>query len=224
MDAELERGPDIDEFGIPILTRPMSASGRKRAAITEAALAEFVQRGYAGASVDAIAARARVSKPTIYSHFGNKERLFLAVIGGYLRDGYTDLGPLADRIAEAPDLRAALIDFLGSWVQVVLRDDIMTLRRLVIGEVDRFPQLGQVWAQVNAANDEALVRALSALHKRGALEVPKPRQAVRQLIAMTVGAAQLIRTFRTAYEFGEGELEDLVSSGVDVFLTAYARP
>ncbi|MBO2451678.1 TetR/AcrR family transcriptional regulator [Actinomadura barringtoniae] len=201
----------------------MSASERKRAAITEAAIGEFVERGYAGASVDAIAARARVSKPTVYSHFGNKERLFLTVIGGYLRDGYTDLGPLADRIAEAPDPRAALIDFLGSWVEVVLREDVMTLRRLVIGEIDRFPQLGQVWAQVNATNDEALVRAFAALHKKGALDVPRPRQAVRQLTAMTVDAAQLIRTFRPAYEFDEGELEELVSSGVDVFLTAYAR-
>jgi len=201
----------------------MSASERKRAAITEAAIGEFVQRGYAGASVDAIAARARVSKPTVYSHFGNKERLFLTVIGGYLREGYTDLGPLADRIAGAPDLRAALIDFLGTWVEVVLREDSMTLRRLVIGEVDRFPQLGQVWAQVNGAGDEALVHALTGLHQRGVLEVTSPRSAVRQLTAMTVGAAQLIRTFRPAYEFAEGELEELVSSGVDVFLTAYAR-
>jgi len=216
-------GRDTDEFGIPILAGPIGAAVLKRAAITDAAIAEFVQHGYAGASVDTIVARARVSKPTIYSHFGNKERLFLAVIGGYLRDSYTDLGPLADRIVDAPDLRAALLDFLSSWVEVVLRPDIMTLRRLVIGEVDRFPQLGQVWAQINAANDEALIRAFSTLHERGTLDVPNPRRAVRQLIAMTVGAAQLIRTFRPSYEFAAGELADLVSSGVEVFLTAYAR-
>lgn len=214
---------DTDEFGIPILTSTVSASERKRAAITEAAIAEFVQHGYVGASVDSIAARASVSKPTIYSHFGNKERLFLAVIGSYLRDSYTDLGPRADRIADSPDLRAALIDFLGAWVEVVLRDDIMTLRRLVIGEVDRFPQLGLVWAQINMANDDTLIRAFDALDQRGVLKVANPRQAVRQLIAMTIGAAQLIRTFRPIYEFAEGELAELVSSGVDVFLSAYAR-
>ena len=221
----MEDGGHSDEPGpgAPVPAGPASASERKHAAITEAAIAEFFQHGYAGASVDAIAARARVSKPTIYSHFGNKEQLFLAVIGDHLRDRYAALGPRVDRIADAPDLRAALVDFLGSWVEAALRDDVMTLRRLVAGEVNRFPQLGQTWAQVNAANEDALIRAFTALHQRGTLDVPNPLRAVRQLIGMTVSAAQVIRTFRTTYEFAEGELEDLVSSSVDVFLTAYAR-
>lgn len=215
---------DTDELGIPILATPVNASIRKRTAITDAALAEFMQRGYTGASVDTIAARANVSKPTIYSHFGNKERLFLAVIGGYLRDSYTELGFRADRIADAPNLRVTLIDFLRAWIGIVLREDIMTLRRLVIGEVDRFPQLGQVWAQITAANDACLMRAFEDLFARGTLDIARPRRAVRQLISMTVGAAQLVRTFRPAYEFEEGELEDLIQSGVDVFLTAYTGP
>jgi TetR/AcrR family transcriptional regulator, regulator of autoinduction and epiphytic fitness len=222
VDSAEDRG-DIDEFGIPVLASPAGASGRKHAAIAEAAIAEFVQRGYAGASVDTIAARAGVSKPTIYSHFGNKERLFLAVIGGYLRDSYTDLGPRIDRIADAADLRAALVDFLGSWLEILLRDDIMTLRRLVIGEVGRFPQLGWVWAKINLATDTALAQSLSALHRRGTLNVANTRQAVRQLIAMTIGSAQLFRTFQPDYEFADGELEDQVSSGVDVFLAAYGH-
>jgi TetR/AcrR family transcriptional regulator, regulator of autoinduction and epiphytic fitness len=215
---------DTDEFGIPILATPVNSSIRKRTAITDAALAEFMRRGYTGASVDTIAARASVSKPTIYSHFGTKERLFLAVIGGYLRDSYADLVFRADRIADAPDLRATLIDFLGTWTGIVLGDDLMTLRRLVIGEVDRFPQLGQVWAQINVANDENLLRAFEDLFARGTLDITHPRRAVRQLIAMTVGAAQLVRTFRPAYEFADGELEDLIQSGVDVFLTVYSGP
>lgn len=212
---------DVDEFGIPLIDTPMTASERKRKAISDAAIAEFVAHGYAGASVDAIAARAKVSKPTIYHHFGNKERLFLAVIGGYLRESYTDLSEIAARFTETPDLRGRLIDYTGTWVRVVLRDDIMTLRRLVIGEVNRFPQLGEVWAHVNMANDESLEAALTELDERGVLRVPEPRRAVRQLIAMTIGAAQLIKTFRPAYEFADGELEDMISSGVDVFLSYY---
>ncbi|MFC4907043.1 TetR/AcrR family transcriptional regulator [Actinomadura gamaensis] len=212
---------DLDELGIPIIAVPVSSSERKRRAIEEAAVAEFVREGYAGASVDSIATRAKVSKPTVYKHFGNKERLFLAVIGGYLRTGYTGLAPLAARITEAPDPRAALVEYLDAWVRIVLREDIMTLRRLVIGEVERFPQLGAVWAEINSHNDADLTTALTTLTERGVLDVPDPRPAVRQLIAMTVGAAQLIRTFRPSYEFADGELENLVSSGVDVFLSHY---
>ncbi|AIL08763.1 TetR/AcrR family transcriptional regulator [Stenotrophomonas maltophilia] len=48
----------------------------KRAAILEAAKVLFIEQGYTGVSMDAIAAQAGVSKLTVYSHFGDKETLF----------------------------------------------------------------------------------------------------------------------------------------------------
>jgi TetR/AcrR family transcriptional repressor of mexJK operon len=48
----------------------------KRAAILDAAMALFPARGYDGASVEAIAQAAGVSKLTVYSHFADKEALF----------------------------------------------------------------------------------------------------------------------------------------------------
>src|SRR5581483_9499020 len=48
--------------------------------ILEVATAEFAQRGYSGARVDAIADRTRTSKRMIYYYFGSKERLYLAVL------------------------------------------------------------------------------------------------------------------------------------------------
>jgi AcrR family transcriptional regulator len=50
--------------------------------ILEVATAEFSQRGFSGARVDAIAARTRTSKRMIYYYFGSKERLYLAVLEG----------------------------------------------------------------------------------------------------------------------------------------------
>lgn len=52
----------------------------------KAALAEFSRQGFHQASVDAIAAKAEVSKATLYSHFGTKEALFLAVFERVLKD------------------------------------------------------------------------------------------------------------------------------------------
>lgn len=49
---------------------------RTRAALLAAAIAEFAQKGLAGARVDEIAARARVNKQLVYHHFGNKNDLF----------------------------------------------------------------------------------------------------------------------------------------------------
>lgn len=55
----------------------------KRAAILEAAKQMFTQNGFDGASMDQIAAAAGVSKLTVYSHYGDKETLFAAVVKSY---------------------------------------------------------------------------------------------------------------------------------------------
>ena len=53
---------------------------RKHDAIAAAALVLFARDGYERTSVDAIAAEAGVSKRTVYSHYGDKENLFLLVL------------------------------------------------------------------------------------------------------------------------------------------------
>ena len=66
-------------------SRPNPGPGRpkdleKRAAILEAAMALFPERGYEGVSMDAIAQQAGVSKLTVYNHFADKEALFAAAV------------------------------------------------------------------------------------------------------------------------------------------------
>lgn len=210
---------DVDEFGIPIIPDAVNVSQLKRESIIEAAVAEFLREGYSAASVDDIASRAGVSKPTIYKHFGNKERLFLAVIGGILPQTYADLEPCNSRIAEASDLRVALIELMTEWAGLLLREDIIALRRLVIGEIDRFPQLGQLWYKVSYdMNNGPLVEAFEVLRERGSLDVPDPVLAVQQLVGATIGVPQLIRTFKPDEPL---DLPEMISSGVDLFLTRY---
>jgi TetR/AcrR family transcriptional regulator len=84
---------------------------RTRAALLEAALEEFSAKGYAGARVREIAARADVSKDLIAYHFGGKEGLYLAVQEARLSAQTAAAsvgGTLADRVVEA--LGDALID------------------------------------------------------------------------------------------------------------------
>lgn len=214
----------VDKRGIPVIDEPAGSSLRKRQSIWGAALAEFLREGYSAASVDVIARQAGVSKPTIYKHFGNKERLFLAVIGGVLSEAYTDLDPQSRRIVEAADLGAALTAFLGDWAGRVLADDILALRRLVIGEVTRFPQLGQLWFDLtHEMMDTPLIEAVAELGARGVLRVPDPQLAVRQLIAMTLGSLQLIHTFVPGREIDGAEPDRMIAEGVAVFLSHYQR-
>lgn len=67
---------------------PKNSSRRpsKRAEILAAARAQFLERGYDGASIDPITAAAGVSKPTVYAHFPTKEALLEAVVRGEAGD------------------------------------------------------------------------------------------------------------------------------------------
>jgi TetR/AcrR family transcriptional regulator of autoinduction and epiphytic fitness len=216
---------DVDEYGIPIIADPVNASERKRAAIVEAACAEFLREGYAASSMDEIARRAGVSKPTIYKHFGNKERLFLAVIGGELTKVYAGVDPKSANLTAAPDLRAALIDFMMAWTRRVLREDFAALRRLVIAEVGRFPQLGRFWYRItHTMMDSRLVEAFAELHERGVLDIPDPQLAMRQLIGLTLSGPQLLQTFMPDFEIVDAGVEATIAGGVDVFLSHYGRP
>jgi AcrR family transcriptional regulator len=62
--------------------------------IAQVAIDEFAARGYAGASVAAIAARAGISKPLVYQYFGSKDGLYLACL-------HHVAGALVDRLRQA---------------------------------------------------------------------------------------------------------------------------
>lgn len=201
----------------------------KRRAIAYAAYAEFLVGGYSAASVDAIAARAGVSKPTVYKHFGSKELLFIEVVGGFLGTAYAELESCPATLAAAPDLRAALVEVQYRWTRRLASAELMSLRRLVIGEAERFPQLGRLWYERSrAAIDTPLEAAVRALGERGALVVPDVELAVRQLVALTVSVPQLAQTFDPVRAHTDAELRDVVAGGVEVFLARYgaegARP
>lgn len=220
-------GPDaheaVDEFGIPVLAEPQNTSQRKRDAIIAAALAVFSDEGYSAASVDAIAARAGVSKPTIYNHFGNKERLFLAVVAGTLPTAFAPLTGPVEELRGATDIAEGFHRLGQAMAVSVTRDDVMRLRRLVIGEVDRFPQLGHLWHRLGPSwfNTE-VVAVFEHLIERGLLRMDDPALAAQQLTALTVGVPQLVRTFQPDVALPAETVRRWVASGVDVFLAAYA--
>ncbi|MER6144764.1 TetR/AcrR family transcriptional regulator [Streptomyces sparsogenes] len=85
--------------------RPAGPHPAKRQAILEAAVAVFLREGYTRASVDVIADEARVSKQTVYNHFGDKQRLFLAAVEGERERVAADFTPDPDSDLDLdPDL------------------------------------------------------------------------------------------------------------------------
>jgi len=112
---------------------------RKRDLMLKAALAAFLEDGYAGSSVNRIAENAGVSIKTLYRHFDNKDDLFVAVIQtackanqGAEEPPWLDLPPL-EGLTQAGSEHLAF----------VLSPEQIALYRVVTGEAQRFPELGQ---------------------------------------------------------------------------------
>jgi TetR/AcrR family transcriptional repressor of mexJK operon len=122
-------------------TRP--SSQRKRQAILDAAETVFLRDGFVGASVDEVAQLSGVSKQTIYNHFGSKEDLFVALVSWMSASAGRAVRPEPLRLPDGADLTTYLEEYALRQLTVVLDPRILRLRRLVIGEVPRFPHLAR---------------------------------------------------------------------------------
>ena len=122
---------------------PARTSLHKHQAILDAAETIFLRDGYLGASMDEVAARSRVSKQTVYKHFGGKEALFVEIVRSMtsLAADAVDVNMSAE--ATGDDVRPYLRAYALTQLTVVLTPRLMQLRRLVVGEVARFPELAR---------------------------------------------------------------------------------
>lgn len=193
----------------------------KRQAIVRAARELFLREGF-GVGMDAIAAAAGVSKVTVYNHFGSKEALFTAVITGSLDAPLAgDASAALERLAEAEDLRAALLDAARRWVHSVRADDdVAALRNLVAAEVHRFPELGRAWQHHGPeGHHPAVADALRTLAEQDRLVIPDLETAIIQLYALLVFPHMVFGSYGTRID---DDLTDrLITSGVDMFLSHY---
>lgn len=205
---------------------PTSRASRKRRAIAEAASRVFIRDGFAGASVDEIAAEAGVSKPTVYAYFGNKESLFHTMLATILQEALADMPtPLEAPFDETNDLARELADYARRWLAVLLRPQILALRRLVLGEVERFPDLGRVWYESGPGRvDRALAQQFARLAERGKVRAPDPALAAQHFGHLVAGPPQTLLLFRARDALSEQEIDRFIDAGVAVFLAAYGAP
>lgn len=147
------------------------SSQPKRAAALAAAERQFLATGYESVTMDSIAQESGVAKQTLYSHFGSKRDLFLEIVTAQTEGASASVLEPAPRFADASRARCDLRDLLVAQLSAVLAPRILALRRLVIGELRRSPELAE------------------ALYERG------PRRAIIALTAVVedLQAAGLVR-------------------------------
>lgn len=115
--------------------RPTAAERRAREAeILSASLGVFLRSGFGNATIDELAAAAKVTKRTIYAYFGDKDALFAAMV--------EDLAVTVS--LDAASDHGTLAALAGRIVFRVHSDELVGLHRLVIAEAGRFPEVARV--------------------------------------------------------------------------------
>jgi AcrR family transcriptional regulator len=200
-------------------------SDQRRRAIIRAATEVFLQHGYLGATTDEVAARASVSKQTLYKHFADKHTLFAEVILDTTVNVVDGLaGAVARRLESTDDVPAALLGLAEEWMSGLLHPDVLRLRRLVIAEADRFPEVGRAWYDRGFGPALSILgEALERLSGRGLLRhIDDPPLAAYQFAALVMYQPMNQAMFAgTAAIPARDELGRIAQSAVGVFLSAY---
>jgi len=136
----------------------------KRERIHLAAQSIFMRQGFEAASMDAIAAMAGVSKPTLYRYYHNKEALFIATLHQLMLEHSTSTATfnrLQQTQIESP---AILEQALVVWGQVVLENALqpayLALVRVLISEIPRFPSLSTLFSSAIPQEGRAILIAI----------------------------------------------------------------
>ncbi len=189
----------------------------KQRRILEAALSVFAAEGYSGTSMDAIAAKASVSKPTLYQYFGTKEQLFTEIM---LAERNTMLlafdHPGTDMVAE-------LHSFAWHYADTVMRPEFLSLARLIIGEAQRFPEIGRAYQA--AGPDRVLAGMITYLNRQrdaGKLTFDDAELAAEDLWGLILSAPRNQALHLPDRIPTKLELARYINNGLRVFLKAYA--
>ncbi len=196
---------------------------RKHAAILAAARALFLAHGYGGTSMDAVAAHARVSKQTVYSHFSDKQRLFVEIVTSAVDEVSDPVYAEVLALSDSGDPARDLADLARRQLTGVMAPDLLALRRLVIAEATRFPQLGRAFYERGPGRTiAALTTTFARLHEQGRLRCPDAELAARQfnwlVMAEPLNRAMLLGTSDPPKG---GAIARAAADGVRTFLAAY---
>lgn len=168
------------------MTPPVRLTDRKRDAIIQAAIAEFRANGFEATSVDKVAARAEVSKRTLYNHFPSKDELFAAILHILWESSASQL---ARAYEPARPVRDQLLELLQGKLAMMADDSFLALARVAIAAGLNSPERAQEIVARIGEKDGGLVEWMRAAQKAGALKPGDAAQAVKQLESLVKGAA-----------------------------------
>ncbi|GAB3675360.1 TetR/AcrR family transcriptional regulator [Salinisphaera aquimarina] len=194
-------------------------SEEKRDAILDAALDCFLERGFAGTSLNRIANAADVSTATLYRHFPTKDELFAQIVErpflGTTPDARTDW-PAGKPHTVLPDIAA-------QYARRILTPYFHPLVRALISEALRAPEMGHALEQRGHGPFLAAVRHyFEREHQLGALHVADPGLAAEQFLGMISSVVFWPRMLNDARRPSKAKVQRTCDEAVATCLARYA--
>jgi TetR/AcrR family transcriptional regulator, regulator of autoinduction and epiphytic fitness len=198
--------------------RQVAASNR--AAILDAAAGLFLESGYDRTSLARVAARAGVSKATLFKQFPTKAELFEATV---LAAGDTPEGDLAD--PPAGDFHAGLVALGAAYAELLARPRMTDLLRLVIAESPRFPELRERTFDFGTLPVlRALKRYFQAENAAGNADVDDPDVAAPQFLGMIATMVFWPRLVHGGWSLSDDDVRRVIDEAARTMAARYAVP
>jgi TetR/AcrR family transcriptional regulator of autoinduction and epiphytic fitness len=200
------------------MTAPQRLTDRKRAAIIQAAIAEFRANGFDITSMDKIAATAGVSKRTVYNHFPSKEELFAEI-----------LNQLWARLTAEPEtsyrpdlpLRDQMRRMLMTKLQMMSDDNFLDLARVAIAATIHSPERAQNMVARMGEREESLTLWIRAAQADGRLKPVEPEFAAQQIHGMLKSFAFWPQISMGLPTLSAERQSMVVESALDMFLACH---
>ncbi len=216
---------------VPQRTHPLAQTAKRqqrprpedvRRVILDATRQLYFEKGYAGTNTDEIAALSSVSKQTIYRHFTDKDDLVRAAILSLIADAEEQGAESFDALAESDSPERDLRIFARQHLHDVIQPNIMRMRRRIIAEVDRFPDVAKAWYDAAPKRGhEKLAASFARLQERGFLRMADPLLAAEQFNWLILSIPMNRAMFDAAATSDTSRHADYADAAVDVFLAAY---
>jgi TetR/AcrR family transcriptional regulator, mexJK operon transcriptional repressor len=195
--------------------RPVDST--KRDAIIQAAVDAFFENGFAGTSIEQVAADAGVSKVTVYNHFGDKRALFTAAIESVCSQIRNHC--LINEDVRGT-LRTRLLTIGEAMVAFLSRPEMVQFERRIAAETVNEPEIGAAFLAAGPHRmKEALAAFLRAMSDAGELDIEDHLVAAEQFASMCKGMGDLERRFGHPSDPARDRAR--IEGAVEVFCRAY---
>jgi len=191
----------------------------KRVAIVAAANALFMERGYAGVTMEAVAASAGVSKMTVYGHFHDKAALFGAVVRAMTDQMVAVLTSLDQGDGR---LEPRLVAYGTALLTLILSPRVVVMSHVLMGMLMKDRALAESFYEAGPAHGRAsLARFLTEAAERGEVTFDSAEAAADDLVGLLEGDMPKRVALGLVPPPTPADIDRRVRRATKVFLRAY---